>query len=136
MSTAERGVMNGAALEAAAMEKARALARAIGESSAFRAFEEAQEALQEDGALVERLQAFQQRQQELRFAQPWGGADSAQMAALEDGWSALSAVPTLQEYLRAQEKLTALLGEVVGVLDEQLGLDYGAICTPAGSCCG
>jgi cell fate (sporulation/competence/biofilm development) regulator YlbF (YheA/YmcA/DUF963 family) len=136
MSTPERAVLSGADLETAALERARALARAIGESSAFRAFEAAQQALQDDGALAERLQAFQRRQQELRFAQEWGSTDPAQMAALEEEWSTLSAVPTLQEYLRAQEELTGLLSEVVGVLNGQLGLDYGAICAPAGSCCG
>jgi len=44
---------------AAALDRARALARAIGESAAFRAFEAAQEALAADADLGARLPAFQ-----------------------------------------------------------------------------
>ncbi len=43
MSAAQQDVMDGVDLRAAALEKARALARAIGESPSFKAFEAAQE---------------------------------------------------------------------------------------------
>lgn len=135
MSASEQRVVNGVDLEVAALEKARALARAIGESSVFRAFEAAQEALMADREVSQRLQAFQRHQQEVQFARAWGGADPLEEEALEEEWQTLSQMPTLQTYLQAQEGLTALLREVAGVISQEIGIDYGAACSPAGGCC-
>ncbi len=86
MSIAKQAVVNGVNLEAAALEKAKGLARAIGESPAFKAFEAAQEALVEDRELSQRLEAFQRRQQEVQFARAWSGADRQQEQAPETEW--------------------------------------------------
>jgi len=136
MSAAERAVAELEDLQAVAMEKARALARAIGESAAYKAFEEAHGALMADDTLRRRFHAYQAQRQEVEFARRGGGADPAQEAALEEEWRALSAIPILQAYLEAQRELTALLGEVVTILNAEFGVDYGAVCTPPGSCCG
>ena len=136
MSAAERAVAEREDLQAVAMEKARALARAIGESAAYKAFEEAHGALMADDTLRRRFHAYQAQRQEVEFARRGGGADPAQEAALEEEWRALSAIPILQAYLEAQRELTALLGEVVTILNAEFGVDYGAVCTPPGSCCG
>jgi cell fate (sporulation/competence/biofilm development) regulator YlbF (YheA/YmcA/DUF963 family) len=135
MATAKQDVMNEVDLQAAALEKARALALAIGESPDFRAFEGAQEALMADREVNRRLQDYQRRQQEVWFARTWGGADSAQEAALEEEWRALSQTPTLRAYLRAQEQLTDVLRAVAGMISQEIGIDYGAVCAPAGGCC-
>ncbi len=135
MSIAKQAVVNGVDLEAAALEKARALARAVGESPPFKAFEAAQEALMGDQEVNRRLQDYQRRQQEARFARTWGGADTAQEAALEGEWRALSQTPTLRAYLRAQEQLTDLVRVVAGMISQEIGIDYGAACAPAGGCC-
>lgn len=135
MSASDRGVMNGLDLEGVALENARALAREIGESSAFRAFEAAQEALMADEEVNRKLQAFQARRQEAWFARTWGGGDPAKEEALEEEWRALSRMPTLRANLRAQEELTSLLRDVVEIISQEIGIDYGAACAPAGGCC-
>lgn len=135
MSIVKQAVVNGANLEAAALDAARALARAVGESQSFKAFEAAQEALMADREVNRRLQDYQRRQQEVWFARTWGGGDSAQEAALEEEWRALSQTPTLRAYLRAQEQLTDVLRAVAGMISQEIGIDYGAACAPAGGCC-
>jgi cell fate (sporulation/competence/biofilm development) regulator YlbF (YheA/YmcA/DUF963 family) len=120
---------------AAALERARALACAIGESAPFRAFEAAQEALQADADLGSRLSAFQVREQELRLSRSWGGADPEEVRALEREWEDLAKHPVLAAHLAAREGLASLLREVAGQISEGVGLDYGAACAPAGGCC-
>lgn len=56
-----------------ALEAARALARAIGESEIFRRFEAAQDAFMRDETARTRFQTYQTREQELRLAAMWGG---------------------------------------------------------------
>ncbi len=135
MSTAKQDVMNGVDLEAAALDAARALARAVGESLSFKAFEAAQEGLMADQEVNRRLQDYQRRQLEVGFARTWGGGDSAQEAVLEEEWRALSQTPTLRAYLLAQEQLTDVLRVVAGMISQEIGIDYGAACAPAGGCC-
>ncbi len=120
---------------AAALDRARALALAIGETAAFKAFEAAQEALEADTALGESLVAFQQREQELRLARAWGGADPEELRALEREWEELAKNPVLAAHTAAQNKLVALLREVSAAISEGVALDYGAACAPAGGCC-
>ncbi len=135
MSPPKQDMLNGVDLEAAALERARALALAVGVSPSFKAFEVAQEALVADREVNRRLEAFQRREQEVRFARAWGGGDPAQDAALEEEWRTLSQTPTLQAYLQAQEQLTDLLRAVAGMISQETGIDYGAACAPAGGCC-
>ncbi len=135
MSSTEHAVASGVNLEAVALEKARTLALAIGESPSFKAFEDTQEALVADRDLNRRLKEYQRRKQEVWFARTWGGGDPAEEAALEEEWSALSETPTLRAYLHAQRQLTDALRVVSERISEELGLDYGAACAPAGGCC-
>jgi len=118
-----------------ALDRARALARAIGESAPFRAFEAAQEALEADADLGARLQAFQVREQELRLSRSWGGADPEEVRAMEREWEELAKHPVLAAQVAARTELLGLLREVAGAIGEGVGLDYGAACAPAGGCC-
>jgi cell fate (sporulation/competence/biofilm development) regulator YlbF (YheA/YmcA/DUF963 family) len=120
---------------AAAMEAARALGRALGGSPVFQRFEAAYEAFQADGPARRKLQEFQSRQQELRMAAMWGGADPHQQEKLEREWQSISKMPSLAGYLRAQEELMALFRQVTGRISEEIGVDYGAACSPSGGCC-
>lgn len=120
---------------AAAMEAARSLGRALGESSAFRRFEAAYEAYQADEAARRRLEDFQSRQQELRMAAMWGGVDRREQEKLEREWQSVSAMPSLSDYFRAQNDLTTLLREATGRVSKEIGVDYGAACSPSGGCC-
>ena len=118
-----------------AMEAARSLGRALGESSAFRRFEATYEVFQADEAARRKLKDFQSWQQELRTAAMWGGVDRREQEKLEREWQSVSAMPSLSDYLRAQNDLTTLLREATGKISKEIGVDYGAACAPAGGCC-
>lgn len=119
----------------AAMEAARSLGRALGESSTFKQFESAYEVFKADGAAQSKLRDFQSRQRKLRMAAMWGGADPKEQEKLEREWQKISAMSSLRDHLRAQEELTALLREATGKISEEIGVDYGAACAPSGGCC-
>lgn len=134
MQGREQAVAHWTDVEVTALQTARMLARATGESSVFRAFEAAQEALMADAEASRRLRAFHARQQEIQRDRAWGGADPLQEEALEEDWRRLSLMPSVQAYLRAQEGLTDLLREVAGIISQGIGMDYGAACAPAAGC--
>lgn len=134
MATQEQG-QGTSRVEAIARDRARALARAIGESPSFRAFEAAQEALLANRELQARLDTYRSRLQELQTSRAWGGADPLAEEALEAEWSRLAATREVRNYLHAQEALTALLREVAAIITQATGLDFGAACSPSGGCC-
>lgn len=118
-----------------ALEAARSLARVIGESEIFCQFEAAQDAFMRDETARTRLQTYQTREQELRVAAMWGGAARDEQIALEREWQEVSALPTLQTYLAARNGVRDLFREITGRITEDIGVDYGAACLPAGGCC-
>lgn len=134
MATQEQG-QAASSLEAIAHDRARALARAIGESPPFQAFEAAQEALLGNAELQARLDAYRSRLQDLQTSRAWGGADRLAEEALEEEWDELSATREVRSYLHAQEALTAFLRQVATIITRETGLDFGAACSPAGGCC-
>ncbi len=120
---------------AAAMEAARSLGRALGESPTFKRFETAYEVFQADRTARHKLNEFQSHQQEFRLAAMWGDATPERQNELEREWRSISAMPTLGGYLHAQEELATLFREVTGEISEEIGIDYGAACSPSGGCC-
>lgn len=137
MPDSDRGVVAGATdVEAAAMDAARALARTIGESVAFRAFEEARDTLMADATMTRRLRSHQRRRQAFETARSWNGADSREADELEAEWRVLAEIPAIREYLRTQDELVMLLREVAALISQELGMDYASACAPAGGCCG
>jgi cell fate (sporulation/competence/biofilm development) regulator YlbF (YheA/YmcA/DUF963 family) len=122
-------------LNAAVTESARSLAQALAHSEAYGRFEAAQEALMADRPLRDRLDQLQARAQQLRVARMWGGNDSAQDEALQQELDSLADVPALREFSTAQEELRAILQDVTRKVTQEIGVDYGAACSPAGGCC-
>jgi cell fate (sporulation/competence/biofilm development) regulator YlbF (YheA/YmcA/DUF963 family) len=122
-------------LNVAVTESARSLAQAIARSEAYRRFEKAQEAFMDDHQLRERIDKLQARGQQVRVARMYGGADSAQESDLQREADALAEIPLLQEFFGSQQALRALLQEVTKQITEEIGVDYGAACAPAGGCC-
>ncbi len=122
-------------LTPAVKESARTLAKAVSSSEAFRRFERAQEAFVADTPLRDRLTQLRVRSQQLRMARMWGGADPAQEADLQRDLDTLADVPSLREFYAAQEGLRALVQEITRKITEDIGVDYGAACSPAGGCC-
>jgi cell fate (sporulation/competence/biofilm development) regulator YlbF (YheA/YmcA/DUF963 family) len=121
---------------AAALDAARALARALGSTPEFRHFETADAAFRADDAARRRLEAFQSRRQELAMAAMWGGADRAQQEELQREWERIAAIPTLRDHMAAQDGMAALFREVTAKITAAVGMDYGAACAPGGGCCG
>lgn len=119
----------------AALDAARSLGQALGASSAFKRFEAAHERFHADEAAQRRLAEFETRQRGLQLAAMWGGAGAPEQQALEAEWKALSALPTVGDYLRAQEALTASFRESAQMISEAIGVDFGAACSPSGGCC-
>jgi cell fate (sporulation/competence/biofilm development) regulator YlbF (YheA/YmcA/DUF963 family) len=137
MPESEHGVVAEATdLETAAMDGARALARAIAESATFRAFEEARDTLMTDVELTRRLRGYQRWRQEFETARSWGGGDPREGEALQPEWRALAEAPAVREYLRTQDDLVVLLREVAALISQEIGMDYASACTPTGGCCG
>ncbi len=120
---------------AIAVEAARSLGRALGESSAFKAFETAYELFQADRTARQKLSDFQSRQQEVRLTAMWGGSDPDAEQQLEREWQTISSIPSLGGYLRAQNELLTLFREVTAKISQEVGIDYGAACSPSGGCC-
>lgn len=121
--------------QALALDAARTLARAIGESEVFRRYEAAQDAFMRDEQARSRFQTYQVREQELQLAAMWGGAQPDDHHALQREWLEVSALPTLRAYLEAREAVRLLFREVTGRITDDIGVDYGAACSPAGGCC-
>lgn len=122
-------------LNSAVTESARSLAHAVARSEAFRRFEAAQEAFMADRPLRDRLDQLQARAQQLRMARMWGGSDPEQDQELQQEQDSLADVPALREFYVAQEALRALMQEVTRKITQEIGVDYGAACSPAGGCC-
>jgi cell fate (sporulation/competence/biofilm development) regulator YlbF (YheA/YmcA/DUF963 family) len=103
--------------------------------ASVRRFEAAQEAFMADRPLRARLDDLQARAQQLRVARMWDGTDAMQEEALQQELDSLADVPTLRDFFAAQEELRALLQGVTKKITEEIGVDYGAACSPAGGCC-
>lgn len=116
-------------------DAARSLAQTIARSNAMRNFEAAQEAFMANKSLRHELQQLQARQQQIRLARMWNGADRKEEEKLEAEWDKLAQVPVLQSYLEAQDQLRAFLQEITGTISREVGVDFGAACSPAGGCC-
>ncbi len=116
--------------------RARALARAIGDSVPFRAFEAARQALIAHPELMRRLRRYQSRERELEPLQAQGGVDTREQGALEAERCSLAEIPGVGTYLEAQQDLEAFLETMAQAITEAAGVDFASACAPAGACCG
>ncbi len=135
MAITREDVITDESLTATVKDAARSLAKSIAKSGAMRSFEAVQEAFMADKSLQQELQQLQARQQQIRLARMWNGVDRKQEEELEAEWDRLAQVPMLQSYLRAQDELRAFLQEITGTISREVGVDFGAACSPAGGCC-
>ncbi len=120
--------------DARAVQAARALGQALGRSPALRKFEEAQDAFTKVSGLSERLEKYQQAQQEMQATRAWGGVEQSAVDRLEAEWQALCRIPEVQAYLQAQEELLDSCREVVVKITAGVGIDFARTCA-AGGCC-
>lgn len=122
-------------MDEAAARAARALAQAIAETPEYREFEAANDALERDNEATARLRAFVARQEQLRTAALWGGAAPDEQLAAEREWRELSHVPPVRRYLLAQAGLQSLFRDVTLRISSDIGVDFGASCSPNAGCC-
>lgn len=109
-------------------------AAALAESQQFKTFEQATLRFRQDEAAQRDMQAYKEKQQELRPLMRSGGISPAarrELELLHDAWLAHD---TVLEYLEAQAELVGYCQTLGDLLSEMLGLDFPAAC--AASCCG
>ncbi len=119
--------------ETLVLARARALARAIGDSVSFRALEAARQALVAEPELMRRLRRYQSGERELEPLQ--GGVDPREQGALEAERGSLAEIPIVGAYLEAQQDLEAFLETMAQAMTEAAGVDFASACAPAGGCC-
>ena len=120
--------------EEQALEAAHEFAAALAETTEYRAFEQAQMALQRNEAAQEAIGAFRDRQQALAWQIRFGLASEAERQELERLEQAMLALPAVQAYIQAQEELSRLCSELAGVISNTIGLDFAGGCGPGCAC--
>ena len=121
--------------EGQALQAAREFAAALAETAEYRAFDEAQVALRRDQVAQDAIRAFQDKQQALGWGLRLGLVTDAERQELQRLEQAMLALPTVQAYMRAQEELSRLCGELAGLISDAIRLDFAGGCGP-GCCCG
>ncbi len=109
-------------LEAAELESARQAAQA-------------EALLAADEAAQQAVSAFMERQQELRLELSFGTITAEQRSDLERLQTAMLAIPTVAEYVAAQQDFEEICRETAGIISGEIGIDFAANCR-AGGCCG
>ena len=130
----EGSAMNVRIGEDQALRAAREFAAALAETVEYQAFEEAQLALQREGAAQEAIRAFREKQQALGWELRFGlvaDADREELRRLEQ---AMLAQPAVRAYVEAQERLSRLCGELAGLISDTIGLNFAAGCGPGCAC--
>lgn len=125
----------GFAFEADALEKARALARELAATAEFRAFETAHERLRADQGARTLLKRLQVAEQQMAMLQTWGGVATDALDDVARLRAEVTEHPTLKMLFAAQDALLRLFKDAAGIITAEVGLDFGAACSPAGGCC-
>lgn len=107
---------------------------ALTESQQFKTFEQATLRFRQDEAAQRDMQAYKEKQQELRPLMRIGEVNPAAQRELELLHDAWLAHDTVLEYLEAQAELVGYCQTLGDLLSGMLSLDFPATC--AASCCG
>jgi cell fate (sporulation/competence/biofilm development) regulator YlbF (YheA/YmcA/DUF963 family) len=123
------------AAEAEALMAAGAFGIALRASPEFAGLLAANDALTADAGATAAIEAFGDRQAELRTEAMMGILTAAQSAELERLQKAMYAVPTVATYVAATEAFGAVCRETAVVVSAQIGIDFAAN-SRSGGCCG
>ncbi len=123
------------AAQAEALLAAEAFGSALHSSPTFVRLRTAGAALAGDEAAQQAVSAFMARQQEFRLELSFGTITAEQRADLERLQSAMLAIPTVAEYVAAQQAFEEICRETAGIISGEIGIDFAANCR-AGGCCG
>lgn len=116
------------------LSAARNFAAALVETPQYKAFEQAAERFQQDPAAQQAMEAYRQKQMDLRPLLLLNALSAEQTAELESLKNAFVDQAIVQEYSKAQTELVTLCQAVGDALSESIGLNYAAACGV--SCCG
>ena len=114
-------------------QAARDFAQVLAETTQFKAFEQANDRLNNDEQAQRVLEAFQAKQQSLRAMLMLNAASAEETAELERLRAAVLADPSVAAYLQAQQDLTAVCHAAADLLLQQIGLNFASACSPC--CC-
>ena len=123
------------AAEAEALMAAGAFGIALRASPEFGALLAANDALSADAGATAAIEAFGDRQAELRTEAMMGVLTAAQRAELERLQKTMYAIPTVATYVAATEAFGAVCRETAAVVTAQIGIDFAAN-SRSGGCCG
>lgn len=114
-----------------------AFAESIQNTETWQEWSRAQQALENDAALMRLFERYEELTIAMRDARARGGGLSGeQMVELAEVREKIINHPLYIRREEAQEQLTKLLQGMNSVLTEHLGLDFAAMAAPRSSCCG
>ncbi|MGQ9681414.1 MAG: YlbF family regulator [Anaerolineae bacterium] len=116
------------------LEAAREFAAALAETEEYQAFEDAQRVLRRDKTAQGAIRAFQDKQQALNWQLRLGLVSDVDRATLQRLEQAMLALPAVQAYVQAQEKISRLCGELAGLISDTIRLDFAGGCGPGCGC--
>ena len=109
-------------------------AAALAEMQQFKDFEQTAYRFRRDEDAQKDMQAYREKQQELRPLIQRSAVPPTAKAELEHLHDAWLAHPSVLEYLEAQAELVGLCQSLGDLLSEMVGLDFPAACSL--NCCG
>jgi cell fate (sporulation/competence/biofilm development) regulator YlbF (YheA/YmcA/DUF963 family) len=122
------------ALKLTVPEAAQAFARALSETAAFQAFEQASAALRDDVVARCAIDAYQARAQSLSALLTLGAVSPEERAELDRLRQAYEQEPTVIAYEAAQRDLVSLIQATGDRLSARIGLEFAAACGGGGGC--
>jgi cell fate (sporulation/competence/biofilm development) regulator YlbF (YheA/YmcA/DUF963 family) len=106
-------------------ELAGQLGEAIAQTPEYQRFEETKEAVEDDDEAQEKVQEFEQLRQEFMLARQTGEATQEDVQKVQEAQQELHALPVMDEYLQAQEKLEEKMETINETISEPLAVDFG-----------
>ncbi len=111
-------------------------AEAVMASSAYREYEAAAGALEEDSAAKELLAEYQRRSRYIQMSSQWGGEREQDRAELQRLEREMADNPVIARYRQSQKQLVQELQEVNEFMTGELGLDFASLVRPQSCGCG
>ncbi len=114
-----------------------AFAESIQNTETWQEWSQAQQALENDAALMRLFARYEELTGAMRNAKAHGsGLGGEQMVELAQVREGIINHPLYSRREEAEERLTRLLQGMNSLLTKRLGLDFAAMAAPKGACCG
>jgi cell fate (sporulation/competence/biofilm development) regulator YlbF (YheA/YmcA/DUF963 family) len=116
------------------LSAARDFAAVLAETPQFQSFEQAAERFRQDQTAQQAMEAYREKQIDLRPLLMLNALSAEQTAELECLKNVFVNQPVVHEYFKSQTALATLCQALGDTLSESIGLNYAAACGV--SCCG